>query len=131
MLRKVEGSLAARRRAVVDDLHRHALARARLRHALVGRAGARDGVHLPARRSVVPDALARRRDHRPLILVPIARRGCTRARMHACILIYTYMYIHRSIVRLIKKKKKTYACIYTCVDGVVGRCARRRRDERR
>ena len=75
LLREVDGARAAGG-AVVDDLHGDALPGARLRHALVGRARARHHVLLPARRPAVPEHVARRRDHRPLVLEPVARRRC-------------------------------------------------------
>ena len=80
LLGEVDGALAAGG-AVVDDLHGDAPAGARPRHPLVGGARARHHVPLPARRPAVPEHVARRRDHRPLLLEPEARRCCTHARI--------------------------------------------------
>ena len=75
LLREVDGAPAPRG-AEVDDLYGDAPAGARVRHALVRRAGAPDHVPVAARRAAVPEDLARRRDHRPLRRVPEARRRC-------------------------------------------------------
>jgi len=75
LLGEVERGLASRRRAAVDDLDGDAAAFAGVRGG-VGAAGAGHLVHPPARRAVVPEPVARRRDHRALVLVSVARRRC-------------------------------------------------------
>lgn len=76
-IREVDGGLASRRRAVVDDGDDDAGSLARLRHAVVGPTGASHRVPPAAGGAVVPDFVARRRNQHSLVLEPVARRGCT------------------------------------------------------
>jgi hypothetical protein len=76
----LDGALAAGG-AEVHDLDGDAPAGARVRHALVGAALATDRVPVAAGRAAVPEDIARRRDHRAHVLVPVASRRCMR---HAC-----------------------------------------------
>lgn len=70
-LRKIDGATAAGR-AVVDDSNDNALAGAGVGIALVSGAGARDFVLSVTRRSIVPNGVARRRDHHSVVGVAVA-----------------------------------------------------------
>ncbi len=73
---EVEGGGAPGRRAAVDDLDGDRAAVAGVGHG-VGAPDATHRVHPPARTPAVPQPVACRRDHRPLVLEPVARRRCT------------------------------------------------------
>lgn len=84
-------SLAAGRRAAVDDLDGDGGAGVAGVRGLVGAPDAGDRVHGAARGAAVPERVARRRDQRALVLVPVARRRCMRM---SCVFSIQYTHAH-------------------------------------
>lgn len=73
LLGEVDGALApVAARAVVDDLDGDAVAGAGVTCPAVRRAGALHQVAPPAHGAVVPERVARRRYHVPLVCIPVA-----------------------------------------------------------
>jgi hypothetical protein len=89
LLGEVERGLAAGRRAEVDDLDGDGGAGVAGVRGLVGAPDAGDRVHGAARGAAVPERVARRRDQRALVLVPVARRRCMRM---SC--VFSIQYTH-------------------------------------